>query len=201
MIIGITGKSGSGKTTVSNKLNKDNTYLIIDVDKIPHDLIKRKDVRHGLISMYGENILPEIVWMHDCALIELPETEEIDRKKLGEKVFSSKEETDRYNQYIWLFVKEELEKIIVQADKDIILEWSLLPLTEYLNKCDIKVLVKSELEIRMERILKRDKITEEYFTKREEQSLVYNELEYDIILRGSENEEIEKLNKYIREKK
>ena len=151
MIIGITGKSGSGKTTISNKLNKDEKYLVIDVDTYAHRILEREEVKQELSNLYGSGIL---------------EDGEINRKRLGEIVFTSFEETEKYNKYIWEYIKTELERQM-QNKENIIIEWSLLPLTEYLDKCDIKILVENDINTRMERVMKRDNISEGYFMKRE----------------------------------
>jgi len=36
MLIGIMGKTGSGKSTITKALNQDDKYEVIDVDKVHH---------------------------------------------------------------------------------------------------------------------------------------------------------------------
>ena len=75
MIICICGKSGSGKSTISNELKKvyGDKLLHVEIDKLGHDALSEKSVKKELINCFGENIL---------------DNNDIDRKKLGDIVFN-----------------------------------------------------------------------------------------------------------------
>lgn len=186
MIIGITGKSGSGKTFYSSQLNIDNMYLVIDVDKLVQELLNDTNIQNSLIEKYGEEII---------------ENNEINKKKLGNIVFSSKESTKEYNDFIWEYIKIELQRQISNSQKDVIIDWSLLPLTDYLEKCNVKILIEQDSEIRKQRILKRDKITEEYFIKRENHSLEYKKEDYDIVINGNDLSNLKNIKEFIERRK
>ncbi len=61
------------------------------------------------------------------------------------------------------------------------------------NLCDLKVLIDIPYEIRKERTLKRDYITEEAFDLREKASIIYDKNDFDYILNNNDNENIRKL--------
>lgn len=186
MIIGITGKSGSGKTYITNKLNEENRYIVIDVDKLVYDILNLENVKNELVNRYGKDILTE---------------GKVDTKRLGKIVFTSKETIDEYNQYIWKYIKIELEKEIKNVTKEIIIDWSLLPLSDFLDKCDVKVLVELNLEERKRRIISRDNVTEEYFDKRESYSLEYTKEDYDIIVNSNDLKAIQEIKDLVEERK
>ena len=51
MIIGITGKSGSGKTTITNLLQERREYEVIHVDDLTHTILELEEVVEALISV------------------------------------------------------------------------------------------------------------------------------------------------------
>ena len=90
----------------------------------------------------------------------------------------------------WTFMENEIDKFIKEnKDKIIILDYILLPLTKYFKQCDIKILMNIPYQIRKERVLNRDNITEESFVLRESSSIEYEEYDFDIIL-NNEQEDI-----------
>lgn len=56
-VIGITGKSGSGKTTFASLLAKELKYKYIDVDKIRHEAIFRPEILDTSCEKFGTEIL------------------------------------------------------------------------------------------------------------------------------------------------
>ena len=74
MIIGIMGKSGSGKSTTTNLLNENGNYLLIDVDKVNHELIENTSLKQDIIIRYPETL----------------ENGKINRQKLGMILYQDK---------------------------------------------------------------------------------------------------------------
>lgn len=179
MIICICGKSGSGKSTVSKIILENHPNSIhIDIDKIAHKSHLDKHVKKSLINTFGTKILTN---------------NEIDRKKLGIIVFSNKDEMKKLENITWNYMEKEIDKIIFDnKDKIIILDYLLLPRTKYFDNCDLKILIDIPYEIRKQRVMLRDNITEEKFDLRENLSLNYNKEKFDIILDDKKIENIKK---------
>ena len=172
MLIGICGKSGSGKSTISNTI-KDyyDNVIIIDIDKIGHESYENPDIMKKMISFFGPQIITN---------------GKVDRKKLSAIVFNSKEEMKRLEEVTWEYMEQRIDNIInSNKDKIIILDWQLLPLTKFFKMCDYKILLDIPYEIRRERIIKRDKITEEKFIERENAAIVYNPDDFDFIIKNN----------------
>ena len=55
-IIGLTGGIGSGKSTVAQFLSKLGA-VILEADKIGHEVLRNKEVKKELVSAFGKNIL------------------------------------------------------------------------------------------------------------------------------------------------
>lgn len=180
-IIGITGKSGSGKSTLAKALSEKFKCESINIDKIGHKATSNEEISKELCEAFGTEILGE--------------DGKIDRKNLGNIVFSSKEKSDILTDITWGYMQEVLDEILKEQTKDtIILEWALLPISKYWNQCDVKIWIKAEEKKRKDKVMQRDKIAEEYFLKREDNSINYEPYEFDYIFENDYKlETIEKI--------
>lgn len=92
----------------------------------------------------------------------------------------------------------EIDKFLIDnKDKIIILDWLLLPISKYFDKCDIKILLDIPYEERKERAIKRDNITEEAFDLREKASISFDVNKFDYVIKDNSNVEIKRLVKLI----
>lgn len=185
MLIGICGKSGSGKTTLANQII--NFYggnaIHCDIDKIGHKTHTDPSSKQKLINCFGEKILTE---------------GNIDRKKLGKIVFNSKDEMQKLTDITWDYMQKEIDKLIEENEnKIIILDWILLPNSKYLDKCPIRILLDIPYEVRMQRTILRDNISEEAFALREKASPIYDKEKFNFILKDNTNKEFERLAKLL----
>ena len=55
MVVGITGQTGSGKSTVVKMLG----FAGIDADKVAHEVLREKEVKAQLCERFGDDILDE----------------------------------------------------------------------------------------------------------------------------------------------
>ncbi len=174
-IVGVTGKSGSGKTTFAKVLAEKLNCKCIDIDKISHKPLKKPKIIHILCEKFGSQILDE--------------NGNIDRKKMGNIVFSNEEKMKELIAVTEADAYQELDTILSMENNNIIvLEWIKLPTCKYWEKCDIKILVKADDKKRKERVVKRDNISEEYFDKRDSASIEYTETEFNYIFENDYDE-------------
>lgn len=181
MIIGICGKSGSGKSTLAKNIKKLSTREVVhlDIDKIGHNALRYEEAKEELVKTFGKEVLNKDI---------------IDRKKLSNIVFNSNGEMQKLTDITWKYMQLEIDKFLIDnKDKVIILDWLLLPKTDYFNKCDIKVLLDVPYEIRKSRTIKRDNITSEAFDLREKASLEFDKDKFDYVFENSEMENVKRL--------
>ena len=169
MIIAICGKSGAGKGTVCKILKEFSSDIVwVDIDKIGHSVNEKEEVKEKLVSSFGEGILTDGI---------------IDRKKLGQRVFNSKDEMDLLGEITWHSMEEEIDYIISENKENVILlDWNLLPKTKYFKDADLRILVQAPSFDREERAMKRDKITRRQFMLRDINAPNYKDLDFDIVI-------------------
>lgn len=181
MIIGICGKSGSGKSTLAREIiqySHINT-VHLDIDKIGHKVLTFKEVFEELRTSFGTYVV---------------DGNAVNRKKLGEIVFNSRREMKKLSNITWNYMQIEIDKFIEQNNNNIIiLDWLLLPTTKYFEMCDITILLDIPYEIRKQRAIKRDNITENAFDLREKASINFDEYNFSYIMHENNNNEIRKL--------
>ena len=151
MIIGLTGGIASGKSTVSKYL-AEKGFKVYDADKIAKDISEKKSVQEEIILTFGDKILDE--------------NGNVDRKKLKEIIFEDKEKLKQLNAIIHPkvidFYKELKEK---NTDEIIIFDVPLLFESGIDKFCDKILVVISNYEIQLNRIVERDKIDRELASK------------------------------------
>ncbi|MBE7075409.1 MAG: dephospho-CoA kinase [Clostridiales bacterium] len=168
MIIYVTGKSGSGKSTFSKQLAKEINYKYIDVDKIGHKVYEYPDIMQKAYQLFGNAINDE--------------NGKFNRKKLGQIVFSERH-SDRVKEFsdlTWEYMKKLLDYEIVE---NCVVDWILLPHTKYWSNNALKILIKPQDETtRLKKLIARDNITIEYVKLRDKASIEYNETEFDFVI-------------------
>ena len=149
-IIGITGGSGCGKTTLLNLIAQKGG-LILDCDAIYHEL---------LVS--DKAMLTAI----DARFPGVVEQEQLNRKKLGAIVFSDEKALLDLNAITHAAVKKEVlrrlesKPSLAAIDAIGLFEGNLAEL------CDVTVTVTAPVEDRVKRLMRRDGISEEYARSR-----------------------------------
>ena len=91
VVFGITGGSGSGKTSVSKMLEKLGVH-IIDTDVIAHEIVEpNSDCLNELVDYFGDSILND--------------DKTLNRKKLASIAFSDKQKTEALSNITHKFTK------------------------------------------------------------------------------------------------
>lgn len=172
MLIVITGASGSGKSYIAEYLEMlDPRIFHIDIDKIGHEILKQNEVKNALVNRFGSFIL---------------ENNEVSRNKLSKLVFNNKENMNVLTAITWHHMEKEIDKLILEnKSRIILLDWLLITKTKYFNMSDMKILIKADINLRINRAIDRDKITVAKFMERENATEKYNEKLFDYILVNS----------------
>lgn len=190
MIISIVGKSGSGKSTISKTLKElDNRMLHVDIDQISHQVLTFPKVQEQL----QQSFCPDVVMDH-----------EVQRKVLGRIVFASPDEMQKLTDITWSHMETLIDEIINNnPDKIILLDWLLLPKTKYFDQSDLRIWVEAPFIDRLDRVVKRsikEPITPEYFKKRDDAGIDYEEGKYDIVINNVNKEKTQNEVKKVYEK-
>ena len=156
LVIGLTGPSGAGKGAVS-QLFASHGIPVIDADAVYHKLlIPPSACLCELVNVFGSQILAT-----DGTL---------DRKVLGEIVFSDKAQLARLNEithrYVMATIREHIEAYRMQGKRAVILDAPQLFEAGADRDCNRIVSVIADRDIRIERILQRDGITKEAAMRR-----------------------------------
>lgn len=144
-VIGITGGTGSGKTSALRALERLGGR-IIDCDAVYHrELRQNPALRADITAAFGDVFAGE----------------ELDRQKLGALVFSDPAALNRLNQIVYLHllpvIRREMQgHLIVGLDAISLFESGLADL------CGATVGITAPMEDRVRRIMARDSITEDY---------------------------------------
>lgn len=150
MIIGITGGSGCGKTTLLNAI-RDKGGLVLDCDAIYHDLLKTDKAMLSAIDARFPGV------MEDGGL---------NRKKLGAIVFADKQALLDLNTITHAAVKKEVLRRLESQPKLAAIDAIGLFEGKLAELCDVTVAVTAPTEDRVKRLMNRDGISEEYARSR-----------------------------------
>lgn len=149
LVVGLTGQTGAGKSTVS-KVFSDNGFAIINAD-----LISRKVVEKGT------KCLEEIVDIFKDGILNSDGT--LNRKSLGNIVFTDKTKLEMLNTIIYPYITSEIlneiKHLSDSGKKLVLLDAPTLFESHADDFCEIIISVLSDEEIREERIIKRDGLT------------------------------------------
>lgn len=152
-VFAITGGSGAGKSEVS-KMFRDNGVNVIDADLVSREVCKSgTDCLHELLEAFGDEIINA-----DGTL---------NRKKLAEIVFSNTEKLKLLNKITHHYIKLKVEEIIGKTDSSLIaIDGAVIIGSNVEKLCEFIVVVDADPDIRKERIINRDNISEALVQKR-----------------------------------
>ena len=149
-IIGLTGQTGAGKSSVREILQKKGA-AVIDADTVAHDITD-----NNLDCIY------DIVCRFSCLVLN--EKGKINRKALGKRVFSDKKELSALNKIIFPYIMEAIEhevlNSIAKGAETVVIDGATIIESGCGKMCDTLISVVADEDIRTERIIKRDGISE-----------------------------------------
>lgn len=151
MIVGLTGQTGAGKTTVC-RVFEDNGFTVINADKVARDVtVKGSPCLKELCDFFTKDILFE-----DGSL---------NRHMLGDIVFADKKKLEILNSvtypYITSEILAEIKRCSATGHKLILLDAPTLFESRTDDFCELIISVISREDLRIERIIKRDSISRE----------------------------------------
>lgn len=153
--IGLTGSIGSGKSSVSNIFMKNN-IKIIDADKIAREILDKGNTLKEIVDYFGIEVLDS--------------NKNLDRKKLGNLVFSDANKLDKLNAITHPKIKEEIQKKLDDYEsideKIVILDIPLLIESHMTNMADLVLLITCNEDIQINRIMNRDNISKSEAVRR-----------------------------------
>lgn len=149
VVIGLTGQTGAGKSTVC-KMLADANMFIIDADQVAREVLESE-----------KRCLADIILEFGCLYLTTNGT--LDRKKLGSFVFANKEKLKKLNAitfpYILKSIREKINENLYKQDV-IIIDAPTLFESGADEFCDKVISVIAREEIRKFRIMQRDNIPE-----------------------------------------
>lgn len=145
-ILGLTGQTGAGKSTLHSAAEEKGFY-VIDCDKVAHTVLDQNEqLKEALLKAFGDILTDG----------------KIDRKKLAAKAFASKENTELLNKTELPFIISEINHIIENTQSEyIMLDAPTLYESGANSICNFVVALLANEDIRKKRIIERDNLSEE----------------------------------------
>lgn len=191
-VIGITGSSGSGKTTISEILDKRQDTKVINADKIAKTLTNAETEYFAEIKMafQKENILLE--------------NGSLNRAKLADLIYHDKASLEKLNQITF---KHLLPKIVYEMQnienniKFIVIDAPLLFEAGLDEFCDVTAAVQTSEQTKIKRICTRDHISEKMAKDRLkiQKSNEFYQGKVDYVIENDEETTMEELQKKVNE--
>lgn len=152
-VVGLTGQSGAGKSSVSRIFQK-NGFPIIDADEISRSVAQTNEFLREVRELFP-----------DC-VDELG----LDRKKLAAIVFNSPDKLKSYTDIIYPYITKNVLKTLTGFADDganiVVLDAPTLFESGLNDICSVIVSVVAPMDIKIRRILERDGIPVEAVTSR-----------------------------------
>ena len=141
-VIGLTGMSGAGKSTVSRIL-RENGYTIIDCDCVAREVIARSpcidEVREKFPEIFTDG--------------------EFDRAKARRLLFADWNKIQAYQKIVFPYVTYELLRLINMTSSATVLDAPTLFQSKADDFCELIIAIVAQKELCIERIIARDNIS------------------------------------------
>ncbi|MFC4479272.1 dephospho-CoA kinase [Flavobacterium chungangensis] len=146
-VIGLTGGIGSGKTTVANYFQEMGVPVYIADDGAKR-VMQSKNILSEVKAAFGGNIF---------------DGEVLNRAKLAQIVFNDKEQLAKLNAIVHPAVKLDFDDWVKEHKNNdyVMYEAAILFESGRYKDCDVIITVTAPEEVRIDRVIKRDKTTRE----------------------------------------
>ncbi len=145
MVICVTGKIGSGKSTVSKMISEFTGYEVIDVDRIGHEVLKEGDVKSKVKEVFTDSVFEEGV---------------VNRRKLAQIVFEDEEKLRELERILHPRMRKKVMEMVRGGDA--VIDCALLERMKLMRICDFVITVISSYENSRRR---KPHLTDEEFRK------------------------------------
>ena len=148
VVLGLTGGTGAGKTSALRALESLGAE-VIDCDALYHQMLDnnrelRQEIGNAFPGVFGAD-------------------GRLDRQRLGQEVFASKERLERLNSIVFHHMEPELRRRLSDNAGGLVAIDAISLLEGGLDQmCDRTIAVTAPLELRVRRIMARDGISEQY---------------------------------------
>ena len=174
MLIGLTGRTGSGKSSAA-KIFESLGAFVADCDKIAHEVLRDEIVKQKLCALFSSDILDK--------------SGEIDRKELGSIVFSVKEKLEKLNRVVHGAIVKKCVELCENSGKDIcLMDGSELESSGADKLCRHIIVITADEETRLGRIMTRDNIDRDSALRRIKAQSDYSK--EAIVIDNGESEEV-----------
>ena len=153
IIIGVTGNTGAGKSTVSTIIKNNTGAFIIDADQIARQMmVPGEEYFDEVIKLFGNDILFNRKEKHKG---------KINYSKLAMLLFNDAENREKMNKITFKYVGKKTKELILEnQDREVIvLDFPLLYEGKFEKICNCVIGVIAEEETKIARITERDRIT------------------------------------------
>ena len=189
-IVGITGGSGCGKSTIADIFKSLGAY-VIDADVIARQVtLKGSPALYEIVEKFGKDILND--------------DDTLNRKKLGSIVFGSEDMLSVLNNIIHKYIDERILKEVDDAKtnkliKLIVIDAAVLHKSKAFELCDEIIAVTCSRDLQIKRIMARDGIDLEQAEKRIGCQMTDKQYESLATITISSNQGKEKLREIVAE--
>lgn len=186
-IIGITGGSGAGKTTITEIFKRFGAE-VLDADVVARQVVEPKKPALLEIQKEWDSVVANGV---------------LNRKALAKIVFNDEVELHKLNSITHKYIIDEINERIKKSKAEIFVIDAIALFESGLFKmCDITVCVIADKETRIKRIMERDSLTrleaEERINAQKDDSFYIENTDYTIYNNGAENDVEELIGRIIK---
>ncbi|WP_289137397.1 dephospho-CoA kinase [uncultured Brevibacillus sp.] len=181
MILGLTGGIATGKSTVTAML-RERGIPVIDADQIAREVVEQgKPAYEAIVRHFGRDILLE--------------DGQLDRKKLGEVVFSDEAERQKLNAIVHPEVRRVMRQEAEAAEENgapiVFMDIPLLYESKLQYLVEKIVVVYAPSDMQLARMMERDELDEEQAKKRLRAQFPIDQkkLEADFLIDNSQSRE------------